>query len=330
MNTIETTDLPAAKPMHAARFHTEAFKTDEERTAAARLPPVRRQWMIKNLIVRYPVFNEGFEMIARNHYPVDGGDHGTGTVGALLGESRAGKTAICSFYTAMKPPHHDDEGEIFPVIHLTASLRMTQVEFAHELNRLTAARATRLNGGIGAYVNNALLRLPRVRNQLLIIDDAHYLFFEQPSNGAAKMFKLVKTIADYNTCAVMLVGEERINDYVYSIDAFANRSYNSQVLRPLSAGKDDMQRFAMLMRGIDRRLPFVDLSGLDAPELVRDFYRYSDGMIGRVMNLIRPAAFLAINDGSSRILVEHLRRAVSTRMRKNDNNNYFGVSRNAA
>lgn len=313
-----------------ARFHTEAFATPEDREAACRLSVERRQWMIQNLIVKYKVFNTAFQQIASNHMPVAGGTHSQGTVGAMLGESRAGKSAVCRYYAAMHPPSYDDEGEIFPVVHMTASLRMTPVEFAHEINRLTASRYMRATGGIGAYVNNALLRLLRVRTQLLIIDDAQYLFFDRTDKTAASMFKLVKTIADFDALSVVLVGEERINDYVYSIDAFANRGYNWEVIKPLTAGKNDMEKFGKLLGSIDRRLPFANLSGLDDPYIAEHLYRYSEGMIGRVMNILRPAAFNALSDGSSHIRIEHLRTAVSTRLKKGETFSYFGLDRDAA
>ncbi len=334
MKTAQKTTQPAETSISEVkkprRFHTEAFESDEERVAASILPKSTRQWMINNLIVKYPVFLEGYDIIAENHFPVEDGVPGRGTVGAMLGESRTGKTAVCKYYSAMHPPTYDEEGEIFPVIHLTASLRMSPTEFAHELNRLTAARYARMHGGIGAYVNNALLRLMKVRTQLLIVDDAQYLFYDRTNNTASNMFKLIKTIVDYDTMSVMLVGEERVNDYVYSINAFENRGYNWRELKPLSSGKSDMLRFAKLLGAIDKRLPFANLSGLDDPYIAEEMYRYSNGMIGRVMNIIKPAAFRAMNQGTSQIMIEHLRHAVSTRRKSGESYPYFGSNLDAA
>lgn len=329
-NTTPPTESSLAAVMKPKRFHTEAFNSDEDRVAASILPASTRQWMINNLIVKYPVFNEGFDIIAENHFPVENGVPGRGTVGAMLGESRTGKTAVCKYYAAMHPPTYDEEGEIFPVIHLNASVRMSPTESAHELNRLTAARYARMHGGIGAYVNNALLRLMKVRTQLLIVDDAQYLFFDRTNNTASNMFKLIKTIVDYDVLSVMLVGEERVNDYVYSINAFENRGYNWRELKPLSSGKSDMVRFSKLLGAIDKRLPFANLSGFDDPYIAEQMYRYSNGMIGRVMNIIKPAAFRAINQGTSQVMIEHLRHAVSTRRKRGDSYSYFGSDLDAA
>ncbi|MFS2154418.1 AAA family ATPase [Rhizobium sp. Rhizsp42] len=321
-----TPSLPVAVP----HFHTDAFESDEERVAASKLPVTTRQWMIKNLLVKYRVFKDGYDIIAGNHFPVEGGMPGAGTVGAMLGESRTGKTAVCSYYAAMHPPHYDEEGEIFPVVHMTATVKMTPVEFAHQLNRLTAARYEKKSGGSGVYVDSALLRLLKVQTQLLIIDDAQYLFFDRTDKTAANMFKLVKAIIDYDCLAVMLVGEERINDYVFSIRPFANRQYNWKVLKPLSAGQSDMERFAKLLGSIDRRLPFANLSGLDQTYIAEQFYRYSGGMIGRVMNIIEPAAYIALNKRAASVTIEHLREAVSTRVDAGDSYSYFGYLRHAA
>ncbi len=318
------------KPAAAAHFHTEPFANDEARLAASRLSPSERQWMIEKLLVKYKVFNTAYRHIAANHMPVVGGTHAKGTVGAMLGESRAGKSAVCAYYAAMHPPTYDDEGEIFPVVHLTTSLKMTPLEFAHELNRLTAARYARLSGGTGAYVSNALLRLLQVKTELLIIDDAHYLFFERTDKTAANMFKLVKTIADFNALSIVMVGEDKIDDYVFSIKAFAGRGYNKETIEPLTAGKKDMEKFGMLLGSIDRRLPFANLSNLDDPYVTEHLYRFSGGMIGQVMNIVRPAAFIAMNDGSSHIRIEHLRKAVSTRMSTGDTFGYFGIDHHVA
>lgn len=320
--------LSASGPRH---FHTEPFESPEERLAASKLSPVARQWTVKRLIVKYPVFNSGYSMIAENHFPVVGGSHARGTVGAMLGESRTGKTAICDYYAAMHPPIINEEGETFPVVKLNASLKMTTMEFAQRINRLTAARYERRSGGVGVYVDNAILRFLKARTQLLIIDEAHFLFFDRPDNSAASMYKIVKDIVDLDALAVMLVGDDRINDYVLSIDAFQNRGYNAQPLKPLSAGESDMHRFRKLLGSIDRRLPFANLSGFDDPSstVAQDLYRYSRGLIGRVMLLIAPASHLAMNDGSSMILIEHLRKAVSTRAGKDDYD-YFGYKRHVA
>lgn len=310
-------------------FHTTAFGPSQ-RLEASRLPPEKRQWMVEKLIVKYPVFTQGFDMIAENHRPVAGGSHAKGTIGALIGDSHTGKSSICSYYAALHPPHTDDEGEVVPVVHLTATLGMRPDEFARAVNSLTIARQPRRSGGIGAFVDQSLLQLIRAKTELLLIDDAQYLFKQQPKGGAERMFKIIKAIADFKALAIVLVGEGDINDYVYSVPAFRNRAYNWMGLRGLTGGADDMQRFAGLLRGIDRRLPFANLSDLDSPLLIEDFYRYSGGMVGRLMNLIRPAAFRAFNDGSSHILIEHFRRVVATRVDSGDSHDYFGYRRHAA
>jgi hypothetical protein len=312
-------------------FHTEPFNTPADRLAASRFSPARRQWMVERLLVSYAVFKEGYAMIADNHRPVDNGTQGKGTIAAIIGDSHTGKTWICKSYTSKYPPHYDDVGEIVPVIHLTATDKIKPEEFARALNRLTIARQPRTSrGGVQAFVDQALDQLMRARTELLIIDDAQYLFYNQTKDGAGAMYKIVKKIADFKTLTIVLVGEGTINNYAYSIPSFENREYNWLPLRGLGSGDDDMERFGGLLRGIDRRLPFENLSGLDTESLKEDFYRFSGGKIGRLMNLIRPAAFRALNDKSSRVRIEHLQHVVKTRVAPDDSYNYFGYLPDAA
>lgn len=69
------------------------------------------------------------------------------------------------------------------------------------------------------------------------------------------------------------------------------------------------------MNGIDRRLPFRLSSDLASPRNALHFYELSGGSIGRVMNVVRDAANRAINDGSARIMDEHLQAAAASRAR---------------
>lgn len=323
--TISPADALQSEAFDEFGFHTEPFESDAERLAASRLPPAKRQWMVERLLVKYAVFKQGYQMIAENHRPVIGGTQGKGVIAAVIGASHTGKTRICEYYLSMHPPRYDDEGEIVPVIHMTATDKMKPEEFARQLNGLTIARQPRSGrGGIDAFVDQALYQLLRARTELLIIDDAQYLFLNQTKGGAGAMYKVVKKIADFKKLTIMLVGEGALNDYAYAVPSFKNRQYNWLPLQGLGSGEADMERYAGLLRGIDRRLPFANLSGLDSPLLIEDLYRFSDGMVGRLMNLIRPAAFRAFNDGSSHILIEHLRHVVATRLAPDDSHNYFG------
>ena len=78
--------------VESRRFHTTKFATPEERAAAAALPPGERQWMVENLLFEYKLFKEVSDEITLFHRPVEGGPHGKGVIGGILGAPRSGQS----------------------------------------------------------------------------------------------------------------------------------------------------------------------------------------------------------------------------------------------
>ena len=311
-------NLTTARPM----FHTTAFTTPEARLAASRLPMAERQWMIENLLVEYVTFKEGLDFVRRARNPYDGGTPVGGKLRGFLGESRVGKSWICEHYADCNPPEVADDRELYKVIHMTISVRMSPLEFAQELNEQSGNRFALMRGGWQSYVRRALLRLIEVGNELLILDDAQYLFFDRREDTVYDMFKLVKMILDTRRTNVLLVGEERTGEFVERTPPLKNRDYSALPFRPLTSSAKDIKDFGTLLGSIDKRLPFAEPSGLK--DLAKDMHRFSGGMIGIVMNVVQAAAAEALNNNRSRVLIEDFRFAVKTRVRPGDDYDYFG------
>ena len=212
----------------------------------------------------------------------------------------------------------------YPVVYLDAAVSITRKRLALKIKIATGSPHRMLVRDDPSEWS--VDRLLKCRTELLIVDDAQFMFFEQRyASGAAEMFGFVKDVVDTGKVSVLLVGEKNIDTYVKGINAFANRAYRSEVLNPLSSSPEDIVRFGELLQSIDRRLPFREPSRLEVYR--EDFYLYSGGHIGLVMNVLHDAAYQALNDRSACILVEHLREAVRTRIGPDDNNSYFGYRR---
>lgn len=311
-------NLSTARPM----FHTTAFTTPEARLAASRLPRLGRQSMIENLLVEYVTFKEGLDFVRRAHNPYDGGAPVGGKLRGLLGESRVGKSWICQHYAAINPPLLVEDQELYKVVHMTVSVRMTPLEFAQELNDLSGNRYSPMRGGWQSYVRRALLHLVEAGTELLILDDAQYLFFDRREDTVYDMFKLVKKILDTRVTNVLLVGEQRTDEFVQRTAPLKNRDYSAMPFKQLTSSAKDIDDFGKLLGSIDKRLPFAEPSVLRS--LAEDMYRFSGGMVGIVMNIVQAAAAEALNNNRSRILIEDFRYAVKTRVAVGDDYNYFG------
>jgi type II secretory pathway predicted ATPase ExeA len=305
------------------QFHTKAFLTPEERIAAASLPKSERQMMIKSLLYRYPGFKKGLKFIEDFHRPASDDLHDTGVIGGLLGESRAGKTMICRYFTTLHQNGVDEDGETFPIVYLEATEQMTPTHMADRLYYLTGARSIPMMKQ-DAKMDKAVLRLAAAKTELLIIDDAQNLFWNRPQPQLRVFRGFLKALSDANLFNILLVGEERLNEIINEYSHLANRGgFYSETIEPLGDSDQEFEMFRLLLDKIDERLPFAAPSGLNNAAWAKDFHYYSQGKIGRLMNLISRAAMMALKQDTACVMVEHLREAVNGMRKPGDHYRYF-------
>lgn len=301
------------------RFHTAKFDTQEERAAAAALSPAERQWMVENLLFEYALFTSVSDGIKRFHRPVDGGTHGCGAIGGVLGESRSGKSYICQYYKAGFPVHVAEEGERYPVIYLEARADWTPHHTAEQIFMKTGAKSVP-SMKTAALITAACRRLLKAGTELVIFDDAHFLLLESKGWALSCFRSLVKGIADLRSCNVLLAGLPGLQAFIEAESQLCGRGdFPHWHVQPLRWDIDtEREQFTLLLHGIARRLPFQQLSDFADPEVVADFYHTSGGVIGRVMNIICDAALRAINDQAGCVMAHHLTAAATLRLRTGD------------
>ncbi|WP_375590799.1 ATP-binding protein [Hoeflea alexandrii] len=308
------------------KFHEKPFKTPEERLAAASLNVRERQAMIETLLYKYPIFKKGEEFVRTFHFPFEGGSHGTGKIGGLLGSSRAGKSTICTYYVAgIDKPGLDEDGERHPVLHITATEQTTPSSLADTIATATGMRSIPAKTKAPGRLKMVTDRLRQVRTELIILDDAQFLLLGRTRSYLRGFHSALKQFADLGTLNVLLVGEESIHDAIAGVDYLEGRGgFEHENLVPLSDAGEDFNNFRLLLNRIDARLPFKEPSVLsDSSAVAADVHAFTGGSIGRVMNLVRLAAALAMNDGTSCIMLEHLQRSSQRLMRLGDTRTYF-------
>ncbi|MCS4089647.1 TniB family NTP-binding protein [Rhizobium sp. BK176] len=297
--------------------------SDEARLVAAAQAPDVRQRMIETLIYPYPLFKEGDAFIGKFHRPVVGGTHGRGKIGGLLGPSRVGKSSICKYFRSRHPSSEDANGEVHPVVYIQASDDMVPKSMSERICRSMGAQSL-AQMKIPALIDNTIDRLVWARTELLIIDDAQFMFTDRRVDQVRHFKSFLKLCADRNAFNILLVGETSIRDVISSVDYLRGRGgFPNKTLDPLGDTKSEFEQFCMLLDGIDNRLPFVTKSRLANERIARDIHRHSGGLIGRVMELVQFAAFEAINDGTNSIMIEHLQSAADTLVLSNDSYRYF-------
>ena len=296
-------------------FHVKAFENEEERAKASELPVDQRQDMVTNLLVPHRRFDAGRTFLReRYHTPVSGGRHAAGWIGGLLGESRTGKSFLAQYYASQHPPVLEDTGYRIPVAYVEAREDWDRIEFAPQIFHATAA-STVPRMTLSSMNSTVTRRLSDLRVQLLIIDDAHFMF-QRSRNKAASHAALIQHIANQKTCNILLVGLPSVQSAVEDNVQLLNRGqFPHFALRDFDYGKPGGRgRLKLFLSDVDDRLPFARRSGLHAEEYLEDFIMIAGGSVGKAMNVIVPAAYMAINHGSACITREHLRIAAEDRL----------------
>lgn len=280
--------------------------TAEERVEASKQSASVRQALMETMLVPYPQFRDGIKFIRKFHVPVEGGNPSAGRIGGLLGESRVGKTVICNYFVSQNPPSYDDEGESYPVVYVQASDEMKLPSLADRICIATGARSLTVKHKL--VVDATLLRLAAAKTQLLIIDDAHFMYDGRNQTDRRNFISFVKMVADQKLASVLLVGEDSILDTIDATPTLSGRGFVYESLRAFSKD-DEKKNFRNLLLAIEDRLPFAKPSNFIEKSIADDLHRFSGGLIGRLVNLIQQASYFAIDDGSAQIMREHLRDA---------------------
>ncbi|WP_027173163.1 TniB family NTP-binding protein [Methylobacterium sp. 10] len=296
-------------------FHDKKLDDISRRRAAA-LPVNERKAMIDRLLVPYPRFNDLSTFVRRFHRPVDDASHATGQLGALLGASRSGKTWILKNYTDEHPPSMGDYETIRPVIYIQARKGMGAFDLIDTVGKNVGYRSTP-KIKTSAYIDRIVLALIHHKVELVIMDDIDNALSSATKHNAEKILSFVQEMIDSAHCNVLCGGRAELWNTLNAVVQIEGRgSLPYMILKAYDwSMAEERDHFRLLLDGIDNRLPFKLKSDLNHSEMAAHFYYISGGLVGRVMNYVKAAAFEAMNDRADRIEQSHLVYAAKLRMR---------------
>lgn len=287
-------------------FHDRRLSSAERRRAAE-LPPHERQRLIKTLLVRYPRYRDVAKFIAKFHIPVDDGTPDYGNIGALLGATRSGKSWVLKDYGVSFPSVSGDGAITRPVV--TVEIRNDMAahdvvsQFFKALGYVSVPKIK-----TEAMIDMIIDALPHHGVELVVFDDIDNALRSSRRGYATKILGFIKGILDAGCCNVLCAGRPTLYETLAAAEQIEGRGgLQKKVLEPyrwqVEAERDQIR---LLLDEIDDRLPFAAKTGLAEPDLAAHFYAVSGGLIGRVMNYVRPAAYAAMNERADRVERKHL------------------------
>jgi Bacterial TniB protein len=287
-------------------FHDKRLSPAERRSAAG-LPPSERQRLIKTLLVRYPRYKEMAKFIAKFHVPVDGGTPDYGNIGALLGATRSGKSWVLKDYGVSFPSVPGDGAIARPVVRVEIRNDMAAHDvvslFFKELGYVSVPKIK-----TEAMIDMIIDALPHHSVELVVFDDVDNALRSNRSGYASKILGFIKGLLDAGCCNVLCAGRPALYETLAAAEQIKGRGgLQKKVLEPYRWHVDaERDQIRLLLDEIDDRLPFADKTGFAEPDLAAHFYAVSGGLIGQVMNYVRPAAYAAMNERAGRVERKHL------------------------
>ncbi|GJE54876.1 TniB family NTP-binding protein [Methylobacterium thuringiense] len=281
-------------------------KDAQVRAERAGKPPAERQNILKNLFVDHDRFQQTTDAIARFHMPVNGGVHDVGSLFALAGDPRTGKSHALERYADRYPVVRGKDGLLRPVVYVDMPIGCRRRSM---LDRIAVA----LNAGrdptvreddVEASVLNAL-REQEV--QLLILDEYQEAFVKADSRAVQQCNGVVRKILNLRTLNVVAAGLVETYRMMESDRQLKGRGLLPHfIVTPYEwENKEERGVFRLLCDYIDDRLPFLEKSGLGKQGFAHSLYWVTDGIIGGLKDFVFAAGCEALNDGSPRITTDH-------------------------
>lgn len=290
------------------------------------MTPSDKQRIIRDLVVEHPQFTQTIAALERFHFPVKGGLPARGTISAVIGDSRTGKTFATKKYASRFSTSVGETGVIRPVVYVDmppeggGGLRGILEAFATSLGLQVTLRMT--NPMLAALVMKALAAQAV---ELVLLDEFDQVFRENDKRLLGAGRGLLRKIVDLNTLSVVCIGLPNAYDLIKADSQLVGRGgLPFEQLRAYGGqGTDEWLTFRKVCDAFDRGLPFSTEAGLANTDFAARLHWTTKGNIGHLKFYIEAAAAEALNDGAAKLELAHFASAYDARKPINQTFNPF-------
>ncbi|HEY0375336.1 MAG TPA: TniB family NTP-binding protein [Pyrinomonadaceae bacterium] len=272
----------------------------------SKIPIEERKKMIERIYVIHPRNRAVLEKFAYCHQHAKIAAEPEGML--LEGIAGMGKTTLCKYYMQEFPRRQTEDGTIVPVL-------IAKVEVPASPKSLVTALLTALGDLLpdkGTTVSQTL-RLKKLMEycgvELVFLDEFQH-FMDRDSKKVLKTVSdWLKNLMDGTRKPIILVGMPNSH-------AILDEDGNEQLQRRFSIriklepfdwkNSEDKEDFRRFLQIVDGRLPLNEWSNLSGESMAFRFYLASDGIVSKVMKLIRRAAAIALDLSLERLDLETL------------------------
>ena len=285
--------------------------------------PGERQQRIRDIFVDHPNHQQATKALKRFYMPVDGGIPSRGSICALIGKSRTGKSFAANDIVAAHEPHVGQDGVKRPVLLIDCPIEGgTRGILDSIADALHLTVSTRMTNAI--LINVILRELRRAQVEFVIFDEAQELFPEKNKKILSFARGLLRKMLNLNQFNIACIGlPETYSVIAEDPQLFGRGGLEHQRLSPYDWNDvDDQKNFRALCHKFDVEMPF-EKSGFGAQDFAYRLFLSSGGCIGHLKNYLIDAGNRAIADASSQVELRHFADAFDARKRPGETFNPF-------
>lgn len=282
-----------------------------------------RQRRIRDIFVDHPNHQRATKAIKRFYMPVEGGIPSRGSICALIGPSRTGKSFAANEIVAAYEPRIEQDGIKRPVLLVDCPIegghRGILDSIADALDLTVSPRMTNAN-----LVNVLLRELRRAEVEFLIFDEAQELFPEKSRKTLSFARGLLRKMLNLKRFNIACIGLPETYFVIAEDPQLFGRGGLEHVhLRPYDWNDaEDQTSFRALCHKFDLEMPFEN-SGFGSMDFAYRLFTASGGCIGHLKNYLIDAGNRAIAEGSVHVELRHFADAYGARKRPGETFNPF-------
>ena len=285
--------------------------------------PGERQQRISDIFVDHPNHQQATKALQRFYMPVEGGIPSRGSICALIGQSRTGKSFAANDIVAAHKPRVGQDGVKRPVLLIDCPIeggtRGILDSIADALDLTVSSRLTNAN-----LIGVILRELRRAEIEFVIFDEAQELFPEKNKKILSFARGLLRKMLNLNQFNIVCIGlPETYSVIAEDPQLFGRGGLEHKHLSPYDWNDVvDQQNFRALCHKFDVEMPF-EKSGFGAQDFAYRLFVASGGCIGHLKNYLIAAGNLAIADASLTVELCHFADAFDARKRPGETFNPF-------
>ena len=267
------------------------------------LSKTERCALIERIIITHPAFTALLAELDRCHLYAHHISTSNPPCLSILGATGAGKTTLIEEWLTRQKYRRSEtiSGSLRPYLYVSvpakASIKGTAAAFLTTLGDPNPGRGTQWNMVTRLY---ALIKSCQVR--MIFVDEFQHILNRDTQRVLNDVADFLKDLINQTNIPMILVGQPGEAEPILQTNPPLSRRIGSpRYLKPFPWERSEpctISAFCTLMESIDQELP-LDPSGLSEPDTAFRFHYATDGYLGWIMQVVRHAAYLAIETGCS-------------------------------